>query len=333
MPAFAVLRRHFGPESTWSRTGPPLPDDAAAILGLGTDGACVFFDRINGRLCRVHRDLGAEYLPAACRQFPRVTLVDARGTSISLSHYCPTAASMIASIDRPDDFAIVAAPPSLALDGNVEGLDARDALPPLLSPGLLMDAESYDAWERHAIAVLAGGTLPAAAALTAIAGASHRLQQWRPGRGPLHEAVAREFAIASAAQDDEDLSADAARVAVADASVPAGIRRPALDTDITRAWPHVAPWWPSVDRAVRRYLAARLFGNWIAYHGQGVHAVVAYLRVCLSVLKLEAARHHAQTLSTRSAPTPWQTVTEALRSADLLLVHLSDPKDLARRLS
>jgi hypothetical protein len=30
---------------------------------------------------------------------------------------------------------------------------------------------------------------------------------------------------------------------------------------------------------------------------------------------------------------PWQTLIEAVRNADLLLVHLSDPKELARRLS
>jgi hypothetical protein len=39
-------------------------------------------------------------------------------------------------------------------------------------------------------------------------------------------------------------------------------------------------------------------------------------------------RHHAQA----SASSPWQTVKEAVRSADLLLVHLVDPKELARLL-
>ena len=337
-PAFEMLRAHVGRERDLFRTGGTLPESAAAILGIDAHGACVFFDEHNGRLCRVHRDVGEEYLPVACRQFPRVALHDARGTLISLSHYCPTAASMIASVASRDRFAIVRAPSSLAIDGVVEGLDARDALPPLLAPGLLMDIEGYDSWERRAIELFADGTHSAAACIAAIADASHRLQRWRPGDEPLAAAVAREFEFASAREDDEDLEADVARLAAADASVPQELRRPPRETGIEHAWAQVAPWWPSVDPAVRAYLAARLFGNWIAYYGQGVHAIVEYLRVCLSVLKLEAARHQARALtngsasSALSALSPWQTVTEAIRSADLLLVHLSDPKELARHL-
>jgi hypothetical protein len=335
-PAFETLRVHFGRERDLFRTGGPLPEGAVAILGIDRNGACVFFDEENKRLCRVHRDVGQEYLPAACRQFPRIALHDPRGTLISLSHYCPTAASLIAGVASRDRWAIVPAPSSLAIDG-VEGLDARDALPPLLAPGLLMDIEGYDAWERQAIELFADGTYSAAACIGAIDDASQRLQRWRPGDETLADAVAREFAIASAREDDEDLEADVARLAAADASVPQELRRPPPETGIEHAWAQVAPWWPSVDPAVRAYLAARLFGNWIAYYGQGVHAIVEYLRVCLSVLKLEAARLQratttGSTSSAVSALSPWQTVTEAIRSADLLLVHLSDPKELARHL-
>jgi len=42
-------------------------------------------------------------------------------------------------------------------------------------------------------------------------------------------------------------------------------------------------------------------------------------------VKMEAMRHHAQGTST----SPWQTVNEAVRNADLLLVHLADAKTLA----
>jgi hypothetical protein len=95
-----------------------------------------------------------------------------------------------------------------------------------------------------------------------------------------------------------------------------------------------------IDGAVRGYLAARLFGNWVAYYGQGLHAIVEYLRVALAlvkmnyvkmeiveaeVVKMEAARDHAR----ESPSSPWQTAKEAIRSADLLLVHLSDPKTLS----
>ena len=92
-----MLRVHFGRERELFRTGGLLPEGAAAILAIDRHGDCVFFDNENGRLCRVQRDAGAEYLPNACRQFPRVVLHDARGTLISLSHYCPTAASLVTS--------------------------------------------------------------------------------------------------------------------------------------------------------------------------------------------------------------------------------------------
>jgi len=90
-----------------------------------------------------------------------------------------------------------------------------------------------------------------------------------------------------------------------------------------------------IDGALRGYLAARLFGNWVAYYGQGLHDIVEYLEVALSlvkmnhvkleIVKMEAVRHHAQ----ESPSSPWQTAKEAIRSADLLLVHLSDPQTLS----
>ena len=298
------------------------------MLDLADDGACVFFDAGGGRLCRVHRELGPQHLPNACRQFPRVVLRDGRGTLISFSHYCPTAAGMLVTADR---VAIVPAPAAIALDGEAEGLDARGALPPLLGPGMLMDLAGYDAWERRAIDMLADGALAAAPAIAAIGEASRRIQEWRPGRGALSDVVAREFSVARASKADEDLEADAARFAVVVASVPDDLRPAAAGVEVERAWAAVASWWPSVDNAVRAYLAARLFGNWIAYHGRGLHAIVEYLRVCLSVLKLEAAREQARTAPGESSA-PWQTVTAALRNSDLLLMHLSDPKALARRL-
>jgi hypothetical protein len=316
-------------EPSLFRTGGPLPEGAAAMLNIAPDGACVFFDAAGGRLCRVHRELGPASLPTACQQFPRVVLRDPRGTFISLSHYCPTAAALLAS---PDRIVVVAAPSSLAIDGAAEGLDARDALPPLLTPGLLTDLDGYDAWERCAIDVMSRGHLTAVSAIATIADASRRLQDWTPAQGPLVAAVGREFTVAQPLEADEDLSADRTRFATASASVPADLRPLATDPGIERAWTLVAPWWPDVDRLARSYLAARLFGNWIAYHGHGLHAIVEYLRVCLSVLKIETARQQTRTASEGSALSPWQIVTEALRNSDLLLMHLSNPKDLARRL-
>jgi Fe-S-cluster containining protein len=329
-PVYERLSVHFGRAS---RRPPlfeddgPLPEGAAAILGVQQSGACVFFEADRGNLCGVHRELGAEWLPAACRQFPRVVLHDARGTLISLSHFCPTAAGLLHSL-QASAFDVVNAPRTVALDGEVEGLDAREALPPLLRPGLLTDHEGYDAWERRAIGVFARGDLTAEQALGRVGAATRAVQSWRPGAVSLRETVDREFAVASAGKPDKDLDGIAARVRLALGSVPEGLSTPPRVEGFAEGWQHVSPWWGEYDGAIRGYLAARLFGNWVAYYGQGLHAIVEYLQVALAVVKMEAVRHHAS-----EAPTStWQTVNEAIRSADLLLVHLADTKLLSRRL-
>jgi Fe-S-cluster containining protein len=333
----AKLRLHFGSDPALFDVTQPRPDGAAATLGLQATGACVFFDGEAERHCRVHRDVGVECLPSACRQFPRVVLNDGRGVHISLSHFCPTAAELLFGTTPLE---IVPAPAPLALDGAVEGLDARGALPPLLRPGLLTDLDAYDRWERRAIALLADDNLTAADALERMAAATLRLQSWRPGGAPLAQAVDDEFDVARGreAKEDrvarEDLDADLARVAAAIASVPAGVERPRDGLDRFReAWPETARWWPSADRVTRRYLAARLFGNWVSYQGMGLHGIVEYLRVCLAVLKTEAVRAAGSAGSASSAMPSWQIVKKAVRNTDLLLVHLSDPTALSRRLS
>jgi hypothetical protein len=355
---YETLRVHFGPEAGLFDSHGPRPDDAAALLGRRRTGECVFFGSQGFKvpsakvpssnpgtpeprnleprdLCAVHRELGAERLPSACRQFPRVALHDARGIRISLSHYCPTAAELLLTnaLASGAPVEIVCAPPPLSLAGAVEGLDARDALPPLLRPGMLMDLDAYDRWERRAIGMLTGDDLDAARAIEGVATATRGIQSWRPGDAVLSTVVEHEFDVARASEANEDLDADEARVSVVLASVPADVGRPARVDGFPREWRDAAKWWPDTDRVVRRYLAARLFGNWVAYQGTGLHAIVEYLRVCLSVLKMEAVRQHADRSTASSESSPWQIVKEAIRNADLLLVHLSDPADLSRRLS
>jgi Fe-S-cluster containining protein len=326
-PLYETLRVHFGADRRLFDTSGPLPDGAAAVVALAPTGECVFFERDRGRLCAVHRELGPARLPEACRHFPRVALRDGRGLLISLSHFCPTAARLLVNPDPP---AIVRAPSTLTLDDGVEGLDARHALPPLLRPGMLTDVEGYATWEARALQALAREEVSASRALATIEAATRRVQGWRPGGASLSETVNREFDVASADDRDEDLDADRARARLVLASMPVGIRKPDASRfdEAAYRWDQVARWWPDVDPMVRAYLAARLFGNWVAYSGLGLHAIVEYLRVARSILKLEAARHDAGASSS-----PWQIVAEATRHADLLLLHLSDPKDLARRLS
>jgi len=107
---------------------PELPEDEAAIFERLDSGACVFFDH-QSRHCLVHRDLGEGALATTCRTFPRLAVQDARGTSITLSHFCPTAASQLFRDDVPLE--IVENPPAFP-PADYDGLSVPDEeLPPL----------------------------------------------------------------------------------------------------------------------------------------------------------------------------------------------------------
>jgi Fe-S-cluster containining protein len=94
--------------------------DEGGVLPRDEHGACVFH---NGR-CTVY-----QHRPLSCVHFPYVCLIDARGVHVTLSHYCPTAASLLFEHEGPIE--IVEGPsPVPALD-IPEGLDARESLPPL----------------------------------------------------------------------------------------------------------------------------------------------------------------------------------------------------------
>jgi Fe-S-cluster containining protein len=331
-PAFDRVSLHLGHHAKSAlhfTTSGVLPAGAAAVVGVRPDGACVFFESDRGRLCAIHRELGRDALPSACRQFPRVVLQDARGTLVAFSHFCPTAAALLHS---PAPLAIVAAPPNVDLDGAVDGLDARGTLPPLLHAGMLADPEGYAAWEAGAVGLFDRDDLTASQALATLRTIARTLEAWRPGGISLADGVARAFETTAAADAEENLDEDLQRVRLVRSAVPAGLTAPPpVERDLFRdRWAHTAPIVSGFDRTVRAYLAARLFGNWVAYHGRGLRSVVEYLDTCHAVLKVEAARHSACS----SMSSPWQTVIEpAIRSADLLLMHLADTKELASRLS
>jgi hypothetical protein len=252
-----------------------------------------------------------------------VLLQDHRGTLISLSHYCPTAAELVLAA-LPDAVRMVPAPPGL-VNGAHEGFDATGALPPLLRPGLLMDLDAYAEWERLAMETLARREDEVEMALAAIDAATREIEQWRPGRGIMREVVERAFDRVSADRFGRS-ARDWQRVRLAYASVPAGLTPPVLPLRIEEGWLRVSDWWGTFDAAVRRYLAAKLFGNWIAYSGQGLRTIVEWLRVCLAVLESEVVRQQLD------GPHQSQRrhVLEAIRASDLLMVHLSDHTALAQ---
>jgi hypothetical protein len=130
-------------------TEPDLPPGAAAMVARTSNGSCVFYHTRSG-LCVIQRDVNESHLPSACRYFPRVAVRDLRGTFISLTHDCPTAAAMLFGPDGPIE--IVESPPAFP-PADYEGLRVdKEAWPPLLHPHMLMDMDGYSAWEQHMVA-------------------------------------------------------------------------------------------------------------------------------------------------------------------------------------
>jgi Fe-S-cluster containining protein len=224
----------------------PRQDDGAVPIDKRQDGSCVFHDVDGDGRCAIHAAAGEALLPVACRNFPRVALRDPRGTFVTLSHYCPTAANLLLSAG---DITIVDAPPSIALGGDVEGLDATAVLPPLLRAGMLMDLEGYAAWEREGLAVLNSRRLDAETALAIITSATHEACRWSPGRESLATWIAGAFARARDRRNSDSPSSP-----------------------------------PPLDHARKAFLAAHLFASWAAYQHGGLAAVVDSLAVALSLV-------------------------------------------------
>jgi Fe-S-cluster containining protein len=232
------------------------------------DGTCTFFEG-DTHLCAIHHAAGHAALPLSCRMFPRVVLHDGRGTLISLSHFCPTAAGLLFETgDSWPPAGIVDAPSTLTDVGPLDGFDAREAWPPLLRPGVMMDLESYDAWERLGVELLTREGIAPGASLDALASATDRITSWSTAetRPLLH----------------------ATRDAFGTLAPPTAV----LDNH---------------EPALKRWLAARLFGNWVAYQGDGLQAIVRYLHGCLATFATELARDGSP--------------LEAIRRSDLQIVH------------
>jgi Fe-S-cluster containining protein len=266
----------------------PSPRDPSVLtVATSMSGACVFFDAGHGRLCTIHRDAGEALMPSACRNFPRIALRDSRGVFVTLSHYCPTAARLLLDVG---DITIVEAPPLLTLSDAVEGLDATGVLPPLLRPGMLTDLDGYGAWEREAVAVLNRRDRAAEDALAVIRQATSDVIDWRPGAETLADRVLRAFARATSAHRPTRQA-----------------RRP-------------------LDRAANAFLAAHLFGNWVAYQNGGPGAVVEYLGNVLALLRvaLSEYRFDDERADSTGSDGAEEAFVSAVRSVDLRVRHTGD---------
>jgi hypothetical protein len=328
----------LAPPAEWAVARPGLPHGARVALRVRPSGDCVFLEPGEPRLCAVQHRLGETAMPPSCRQFPRIATLTPLGVSVTLSHYCPTAAALVFREDVP--LGIVSDPPAFPASRPWEGLDARAALPPLLRPGVLMDWPSLERWEAHAVARFAEGGLAPEQALDGLQSDAEAARRWTPTAGPFAPFFERMLEPSRAALFEAGgaallstppaaaISAGEALRLVADC-VPRREHRPALpDAAGAVDARHVAPSWPALAGPIRRWLAAKAFASWILLQGEGLRTGVLGLRVALGVLRAEAVRGCAEAGRALDAA----LLNEAVRRADLLLVHLADPAALARRL-
>jgi len=302
--------------------GPDLPDDAAAMIERTPTGDCVFFER-GTHLCVVHRDLGESALPLTCRHFPRVAVRDARGTFVTLSHFCPTAASLLFRDSIPTR---IVQNPAAFPPADYDGLAVTDEeLPPLLAPRMLMDPAAYTEWERHMVARCAADAPPEAVIATLTRDA-RLLRQWKPGGAPLVDAVRALPHEYVAAAVPDILGPSLALYREVMQAVPDDLRpEPDEDGLETAFVALVGPGWESFRGPLNRYLAAKAFASWTAYQGRGVATIVRGLEVAIALVRVEAAR--ACRDASRAVDQP--LLLEAIRRADFALNHLAVGEDLA----
>ena len=257
-------------------------------------------------------------------------LIDARGVRVSLSHYCPTAAGLLVDHDGPVE--IVPGPSAVPGTGVPEGLDAREELPPLLTPTVLMDLEALSAWERHVVRTLAGPGAPAGPpeqVLHLLQAQAERLRKWVPGHArltacidELSQAGVEDVPQRQAGTEahDSPRRRRSLRAAAGTCRAPWTWPAPPEDLDsLDRRF--VAPMWSASSPVVRRYLAAKAFGAWITYQADAARGLVTWLQMALDVLRVEAAR----ACGLADTPLDRDRLLRAVRQADLLLVHYAGP--------
>jgi Fe-S-cluster containining protein len=300
-----------------------LPDGAAAILERDDEGRCVFYASSSKR-CIVHRDLGEAALPATCRHFPRVSVQDARGTFVSLSHFCPTAASMLFR-DVPVE--IVSRPPAFPATDYDGLIVTSDDLPPMLTPRMLMDHDGYTAWERHMVSRFADIDRPPSSVIATLWRDAQLLMEWRPGAISIAAAVEQLPRDYLDAQEEAGLDGSLHYVAEVMAAVPDDLK-PSLDEHGLDAAMQtlVQPAWGAFHAPINRYLAAKAFASWTAYQGRGIRTIVRGIEAAHALVRVEASRQcrNAQRMLDAAL------LLEAIRQSDFLLNHLAVGEELAK---
>ncbi len=272
-----------------------LPPPLTGMLRTRDDGSCVFFDRTS-RLCDIHRQKGHDWLPASCQQFPRVSLLDPRGTFVALSHYCPSAADLLFA-DEGAPIEVVVNPPAFPGDAEYDGLDARDAFPPFLRPGVLMDWDTLAAWDRFTFDRLSRETRSVDAALRDLRRACDHLRAWTPSDGPLANRL-------------ETLPETGLNAGTSPSSRHLKRRK------------HSSARSAAMPRRNSLVVGAGI-------QGAGLRTVIRSVEAALTEVRAEAARQSRQ----HGRMLDRSILRESIRQADLRLVHLASREALAREWS
>ena len=314
------------------QTGPPafveadLPPEYARVLAMDAHGACVFHDATHRR-CAIHQALGPAAKPLSCRAFPFIVVRDPRGVSVSLSHYCPSAVDLLFAegpielVDRSGEAGVVGpgGEDAAATTVDLEGLDARDALPPPLREDVLFDWEGLTAWEQHVAGLFERAASPEAA-LELLERSSRALQSWRAADGPLARHVehvgTRDLPAASGAPRTGRQSA---LIEAVRSAIPEPLRPPSPRSPSRAEQRQAEETVQNASRPLRRYLAARAHACWPLH--QGAHGVRSQL------VSLEGALACVHALLPATGD-----LREAIRRTDLWLIHLASPSALAASL-
>ena len=221
-----------------------------------TAQGCAFHNAAQHR-CEIQAAQGHDALPLACRQFPRVSVTDPRGASVTLSHYCPTALSLLETF--AGELAIVTDAAAFPAGGEYVGLDARTSLPPALTPHVLMDWDSWWEWERLAVELF-NCDEPPREIQQRLSRAVEHARTWKPGQGELITRVRDSFAMA--------------------AKMTSGVvsrKRLPMSFSPRRAGPS--------GPAERALLASHAFANWTAHMGEGLRTWLRSLETVVFLLE------------------------------------------------
>jgi hypothetical protein len=192
---------------------------------------------------------------------------------------------------------------------------------------------STSEWERHLVGSISSSTDEIAVVLHRVAREAERLRAWHVSQGPLVDwtrTLADGHSPAAGSSGDGEDGVLTRYAAYADAwSAYARLSRltpermsptPVTGDAVAAERALVKPRWNALTPMVNRYVAAKAFASWTAYQWRDVRTHIAELYLASSVLRIECAR--AALRLERALDR--EVLLEAVRSSDLLLMHLVD---------